>query len=265
MIVTLINEIDVYVKAFSLTQKRYMKTNLISVIIIEEDLSYSLELKSLLEEINCKVITSFNNLEIAIKSLPKLSVLPDLIIADIVLKNKLTGIDVAKAIKYFDIPFIFFSSYANEQSYQEALSQNMLAYIKKPIDKFTLKSIIDQNLNRFTNTIPSKEGLKTFIMVKVNKNYQRISIDEIRYIEASGNYCYLYTQSNKYLVKSYLSNLVSKFNPSTFLRIHRSYAINITFLKIINIEENTVQLNQEEILPISLTGKKMLLSLTTFL
>lgn len=76
-----------------------------------------------------------------------------------------------------------------------------------------------QKANRHKIALPTADGLRFEL------------VDEIRYLEAEGNYTYLYFKDDsKLLVCRTLQELQKRLPQQRFLRIHRSYLINADYL-----------------------------------
>jgi len=58
----------------------------------------------------------------------------------------------------------------------------------------------------------------------------KISIDDIQYIEADRNYCRIYSKARRYLLVSTLKEVDKKLPENRFLRIHRSYIVNLSHI-----------------------------------
>lgn len=77
-----------------------------------------------------------------------LSEKPDLAILDVRMPE-LTGIEVSKElIQKTDIPFVFLTAYADEETVKQAISDGTYAYLVKPIDFVQLQPAIQAALNR---------------------------------------------------------------------------------------------------------------------
>lgn len=69
------------------------------------------------------------------------------------------------------------------------------------------------------------------ILVKNSDKNIFVDVSEIRWIECSGNYLKLHLPEKSYMIRSSLKNLKSKLNPLQFVRIHRSWMVNINEVK----------------------------------
>ena len=83
----------------------------------------------------------------------------------------------------------------------------------------------------------------------------KLSVDDISFVEALGDYIKVVTEEKRYIVHSTMKAFVAKL-PDNFLRVHKSHIINLD--KIQKLEENTVFLAGQEI-PVSRNNKKILI------
>ena len=87
------------------------------------------------------------------------------------------------------------------------------------------------------------------IFVKTDSRTVRISISDIRYVEAMSEYLKLHLDSQPRPLITLLSmKKMEDFLPSTFMRIHRSYIINLQ--KVLEVNKNRVIMGPDEYLPI---------------
>lgn len=76
------------------------------------------------------------------------------------------------------------------------------------------------------------EGFHTAIFHQ--DRYEHILMKEILWFEADGSYCHLYTENGKKITLSYPLSQIQKVLPErVFIRIHRSYLVNIDHIKYI--------------------------------
>lgn len=74
----------------------------------------------------------------------------------------------------------------------------------------------------------SNETERKYVFVWRQNDYLKLALDEILWIEAEGSYSKLYLTGNKSMVvSSYLAILEKELPTSDFIRIHRSYVINL--------------------------------------
>ena len=87
------------------------------------------------------------------------------------------------------------------------------------------------------------------IFVKTDSRTLRISISDIRYVEAMSEYLKLHLESQHRPVITYLSmKKMEEFLPPTFMRIHRSYIVNLD--RVVEVNKNRVIMGPDEYLPL---------------
>lgn len=95
------------------------------------------------------------------------------------------------------------------------------------------------------------------IFLKIDSLLVRLKLRDIGYVEAYGDYIKLHTAEKTHISYAKLKNIEELLPSGKFIRIHRSYIINID--KIETMNQQNVQVG-EKILPISLTYKEDLLN-----
>jgi len=193
---------------------------------------------------------------------------PDLVLLDINLSGQRTGLDFAQKINHLQIPIIYMTGRKDEDTYSEAKSTNMIAYLVKPFDEITLKGALDVFLKSSLLAVDddtSLEAHQDHIFVRKGSELVKLVFQEIEYIKSDGNYCYIYySNGKKYMVKIALKSLLKYLPTANFIQIHRSYIIDIK--KIISLELTKGELNIADItIPIGRAYKSDLLDRITIL
>ncbi len=133
----------------------------------------------------------------------------------------------------------------------DAFELDVTDYVIKPVEygrfsqaviKATKKLDLIQTKEAFYAKTPEE------LYVKVNNRMIRIQLDDILYIEALSDYVLIHTLTEKLVVYSTLKAIGAKLKGERFMRIHRSYVINLR--QIDAIEDNSVITNGKPI-PIS--------------
>ena len=116
----------------------------------------------------------------------------------------------------------------------------MVDYILKPITKERFIKSLNKIQLLKENDLPSErvKGNDSFIYVNIAKRLIKINIPDIYLVKAKGDYIIIKTNARNYLVHSRLNKIEDKLPSYLFLRIHRSYIINIS--QIVDIEDNSV-------------------------
>lgn len=166
--------------------------------------------------------------------------LPDIVVIDFQLKGEWDGIETAQKMQKFhnNIAIIYLIANENEAKYTRAKSIHPFAFIKKPIRKTDLQQSIELIINRLkcNITIPSNGSktenstfvLKECLFVRHQETMVKVDIKAIRYVEADRNYCRIFSTEREYLLVTTLKDMDIKLPHKHFLRIHRSYIINLS-------------------------------------
>jgi len=118
------------------------------ILLVEDEVMISEDLKRTLTSFDYNVIGVFEKGEDALHEVPLLK--PDLMIMDIKLEGKLSGIETAQMIRSKqDIPVIFLTAYADNITIENAKSAEPYSYIVKPFDDKELKAAIEITMLKF--------------------------------------------------------------------------------------------------------------------
>ena len=162
---------------------------------------------------------------------------PDLVLMDINLKGELDGIEIARTIrKAYDIPIIYLTANSDEHHFERAKETKPEAFISKPFKKLDLQRAIALTETRIREEPPTKstekEGspfiISDSVFVRHNDKLVKVLINDILYIEAERNYCRIHTKDKEYLLVLSLKDMVENLGDRDFLRVHRSYIINVS-------------------------------------
>lgn len=208
------------------------------VIIDDEPLAVDI-IESYIQQVGgMEIVAKCNNPLDAITILNKNQV--DLVFLDIEMPN-ITGIDLVKTLD--NIPqFIFTTAYP--QYALEGFDLNATDYLVKPIpfnrflkavsrakEKYELEKGSPDN-NASTQS-PQNEIKNNFIFVKSEYDNVKINTDDIMYIQGLKDYIKIYVEgSNKaILTLSNFKEIQNKLPDNQFIRIHRSYIVNTSYIK----------------------------------
>jgi DNA-binding response OmpR family regulator len=137
------------------------------IIIVEDDEITSLNLNMSLQKQGYSVVAICDNIEQAKQKVSTNN--PDLIIIDISLQDTSDGIELAKDIKEnYDIPFIFLTSYSDDDIISQAKLTEPYGYIVKPFDPGSLHATIQMALFKFNKEIERKENIDVLKVDKLN-------------------------------------------------------------------------------------------------
>jgi DNA-binding LytR/AlgR family response regulator len=242
----------------------------IKVMLVEDDWIISKEISYTLHDLGFDVVGTCDNGEEALQQIKITK--PDIVLLDIHLASEMTGIDVAKQLKQENsVPFIFLTALADSLTIEKAKVAEPYAYLVKPVNRESLYSAIEITLHNASQRnvpisplIPFQENLTIDdgIFVKANKRLEKIFLRDVLLVEAYDIYSMIFTINSKHLLNSSLKVVEDKFPSSHFIRVHRSFIVNID--KIEAIEENDLIIKDVRI-PVGKTYKEDLMKRLSFL
>lgn len=192
---------------------------------------------------------------------------PDILLLDINLKGALNGIETAKVMqKTHNIPVIYLTANIDDAHFNRAKETRPYGFIAKPYKKLDLQRTIELTLSQVASKNDHKKDveehnyessiLSDSIFVRHLNSMVKVDINDILYIEAERNYCRIYSKNKEYLLVMTLKDLDEKLPSKHFLRIHRSFIINIS--QINEIANSYIVIGKKAI-PISKSLKEELL------
>lgn len=183
----------------------------------------------------------------------------DVAFLDIELKNA-SGLELRK--KALSIPVCVFIT-SHSESAAESFQLQTLDFIVKPFkfDRFeqTMKRIEEfMEIRTKAHLFESSIGGDT-VYVKTGHDQIKVKLHEILYLEALKNYTILVTENKRHCVLSNLGEILQEEKFTSFIRIHRSYAVQKKFIEKIGSQE--IELHNQIILPIGRSYKDNLNSI----
>jgi two-component system, LytTR family, response regulator len=182
-----------------------------------------------------QVIKECNNGPEAVAAIDSLE--PDLIFLDIQVLQKIVH-----------VPQIIFST-AFDKYALKAFDNNAVDYLLKPYTKERFAQAVNKVL---LGAAKNREAIKNLsdnlqsayaaypekVLVESGSRMISLSVNDIHWIEADGDYTRLHTAQKFYLSTYGISILEQKLNPAAFIRIHRSAIININLIKEVYKDSN---------------------------
>jgi|GEM_PF-2719901 len=130
----------------------------LELLIVESSVSFALELERICIE------SGFSVLGVVDHSLKALEIiytkLPDIILMDVNILGGISGIDIGNKIMHLGIPICYFTSFGDGHSFDRVSRTNTAAYLVKPIDNYSLRSVINLLFQNCQKTIPIMSSLK---------------------------------------------------------------------------------------------------------
>jgi two-component system LytT family response regulator len=181
----------------------------------------------------------------------------DLVFLDINMPN-MSGIEFIKTLT--KRPHIILTTAYSEYAV-ESYGLDVLDYLLKPIEFnrfFKAASKALDNLEQPNIDIDEKPSIPKSVFVKDGNQLVKVNPEQVLYIEATGNYQSIHKEDGKILSLIQMNELLKLFKNSRFVRVHKSYAVNID--KIDSIENNRIKI-KDKLIPIGQTYKTLFYSI----
>ncbi|MEM1325601.1 MAG: LytTR family transcriptional regulator DNA-binding domain-containing protein [Bacteroidota bacterium] len=213
----------------------------IKILIVEDDMIIAADISMHLTKIGYEVQGILARGEDAIKTVQENP--PDFLLMDVNLRGAMDGIEVVQQIRAINdkIGIIYLTANADEVTYNRAKVTKPEAFIAKPFKRLDLSRAIELAMLRLSETnalthpntdvVEAEDSsfiLDDRIFVKYRDRMVKVYVQDILYAEADRNYCKVFTSDREYLMTLSLKAFEQKLNAENFLRIHRSYIINLT-------------------------------------
>lgn len=184
----------------------------------------------------------------------------DLLLLDVEMPL-LSGLDLLRTLQQRPLVILITS---NPAYAVEAFEENVIDYLVKPISYGRFMKAVQKarELWEQASTNPNEDGLgwhgplmpdADFTFLKIDSRLVKIPFAEVLYVEALGDYVHLVTDGKKHIVYATLKTVASRFPEAMFLRVHRSFIVNIA--RITAIEDNSALVGNR-LIPIGATYLK---------
>jgi DNA-binding LytR/AlgR family response regulator len=228
--------------------------NIISVLIVEDEEIWTRTLQLILKDFGYSIARIANNVEDALTAFSECDY--DIILMDIHLNGKNSGIELGKIVKkLYKKPFIFITA-SRDHNFMDAAEASPSAYLPKPINPSSLFIAIQKAINNFNNdqvAIPGKEddnaSFSSFF-IKQGNRYKKVDWNDVSYLSAGKNYVSVFNTIDKteYFIRSSLQRTLQHIIPKNlqknFIQVNRSDAVQLSYIhEVVNDEVKTAYKN----------------------
>lgn len=242
---------------------------MIKTIIIDDETHVRNHIAALCKEFffnEIQVVATCSTVDEAIKTI--IEIKPDFIFLDISIQNK-SGFEVVEKIKgIVDCEIVFVTAHADYAI--RAFDSAALHYILKPISEEHIKEVVKRfNKKKFNHSkidrlsilmenINNNSSFSSRIIIPNTNGFEVFSTSTISYIKADGSYCEIFTiNSDKgFMSSKSLKNLQDQLDPTIFKKCHRSYLVNINYVKSFDKNLGTITMVDGTLIPMSVRSKK---------
>lgn len=237
-----------------------------AIIIDDEPLARDLIQQYLLDFPSINILTQCSDGFQGLKAFQELS--PDLVFLDIQMP-KITGFELLELLDEPKSMVIFTTAYSEYAI--KAFELHAVDYLLKPFSSDRFRSSITKAME--TNELRNKQQesitqlqndpihlgpeLLQRIVVKNGSKIHVLPIHEVQYLEAEDDYVMVHTATAKYLKQQTMKYFETALDKRIFIRVHRSFIINISFInQIEHYEKESYRaiLTNNALIPISKSG-----------
>lgn len=200
-----------------------------------------------------EIIGALGSVKEAVRAINELK--PDLVLLDVEMPNE----NGFKLFEYFgkniDFDVVFITAY---QEYAlSAFRYAAIDYLLKPVDYRQFEETIKRvrknkgqnsriRIDTFFNNLENDLEINKKIILPTISGYNVIKVNSILYCKADLNYSIIHTFDNKsHTVTSTLKHLEDTLPSSTFFRCHKSFLVNLNFVKKFDKRRNSVILEND--------------------
>lgn len=181
---------------------------------------------------------------------------PDLVFLDIQMPG-LDGFEMLAALPVAFLPQIIFTT-AFDQYALDAFKVHALAYLLKPVETEQLIHALrrarrlhvdaEEELAKQAGALSQlmcgnkafvyEDGKSDRLTIKDGNSLLRIALDDIRWIDAAGDYVIVHTAEVNHIARASLRDLMLRLPPQRFVRIHRSTIVNVAVVHKLKPHQN---------------------------
>ena len=214
-----------------------------TLIVDDEPAARNRIARLLATEADIELIGECRNGQEAIEAVQKHR--PDLMFLDVQMPQ-MNGLEVVERIPADRRPFVVFVT-AHDQYALKAFDVNAVDYLLKPYDDERFHNSLEKakrfmelrSSSKLTgrlmdlmreHMLSNSEFTEHFVIREKGREH-KVPVDDILYLRAEGNYLCLKLKDRQFLYRLTMNAVESELDPERFLRIHRSYIVNLTHVK----------------------------------
>jgi two-component system, LytTR family, response regulator LytT len=230
----------------------------INILVTEDESIVRKDIERCLRVLGYNVVATADNGEEAIALALKHK--PDLALMDIMIKGEMNGIAAAEEIKRnMDIPVVFLTAYADENTLGEAKLAEPHGYVLKPFKDVDIQTAVEMALHKhgkeqemkqesdFLRSLAEHKTDAEVIFVKNRSRLVRVKHEDLLFVEALKDYVVVHTREESYTIHSTMKEVERKLNDQIFVRVHRSFIVNLNAIESIKYALITINGIEKEI------------------
>lgn len=162
----------------------------------------------------------------------------------------INGISFLKSLKMQNRPLVVFTTAYNQYALQ-GFELDVLDYLMKPISFDRFLKTVNKVQNHLAPAVKAAEPSikQDFIFIKSDYKTFKVNLEDIIYIEGLKDYSKIYTTNGNILTLKSLKAIEKMLASRSFVRVHRSYIIALSKIKMIS--RNQVTIGNDISIPLS--------------
>lgn len=208
------------------------------IVVDDDDASISVFIQIAKQVDYLTIIQTCSSPVEAIETLKKRDA--DVIFLDIEMPE-MSGMDLLKTLD--NRPPVILTTSHTEYAL-DAYELNVVDYLIKPVTLPRLLQALSK-VKQATTTTDTITAEQDFFFVKKDSVLTKVHVQDILWIEALGDYITLHTKTGKFILHITLKSVESKLPASKFVRVHRSYIVQIDNVR--TVEDTTIFINEASI------------------
>ena len=232
-----------------------MEKELFTIMIVEDEGLVAKDLEARLQQAGYNVAGIADNFDDAMDLFKKK--LPDLVLLDITIKGEKDGIDIAEEInKISPTPFIFITAHTDADTLEKAKNTFPASFLIKPFTTSHVLISIELALHNFAykktvsnsdpfGVIDAEDDIylkQDYIFIKDGHRFIKLNQSDVLYMESEDNYVRIFLNAKSYLVRCTLKKAIEKMKRKNYVRVHRSYCVNLNHID--SFTENEIMIKQ---------------------
>ena len=223
-----------------------MNQTAIQIMIVEDESIVAMDLAAGLERDGYHITGIADNYDDAVKLFTRQPA--DILLMDINIQGNRDGVQTAEALlKIRQVPLIYLTAFTDPVTVERVKHTSPAAFLTKPYSIENVRIAIDLALHHFASArtqakvLPLAAGqaaekkgekeqllqLDDQVFIRQNYRFVKFRLSSILFAESDNNYVNLHTDSQKFVLRLSLTDLLDKLQYPKLLRVHRSFAVNI--------------------------------------
>lgn len=205
---------------------------MLRAMIVDDEGPARSEMRFLLDEVGgVEIVAEADNVRSALNVLKERRC--DVLFLDVNMPG-VSGMQLAEALTHLKVPpaVVFVTAYGEFAT--EAFGVNAVDYLMKPVETERLIQAIDKVM--LFMRVRSQAPIPERIMVDKQGKKFLINPEDVSLVMAKDDYSYIYSVDGIYIANQSLAQLEERLCDVGFYRVHRTYLVNVAYIKEVDFE-----------------------------